>query len=218
MMEENLEKYKSIRTQCTSFVNEKLIKYIIDKYRTELFIGSAKKLGMLQGNKTIVHDTEDDIQYLFDFLLCEAKIDGRNALDIYKREVGLKDAFEKKVITAFERSYTSLYRVINTSPSKGLIFLKDILNGGKNIRLTDLGISKLQNQDVLIFTRVITIDDINMTSGMSCVYAARIEKRLMQRYSQIKQISNPENESMNRFLFFYEDYKNIGIEKVMQKV
>jgi len=217
-MDNKLERYREIRSAGTKLVNNKLIRFIVDNYSKELVIGSAKKLGMLEGKKTIAFDNEDDTQYIFDFAINEMKIEGKSVIQLYKEKIDVQDEREVEFIAAMENSYTSLFRVVNTSPEKGLVFIKNLLGDGKNIRLTDIGLSQMKDKDLLIFTRILPFKDMNITSGMSCCFDSSYEIKLITAYERNLKNNFSHNESEERFLFLYNAFREIGIRTMLQEI
>jgi hypothetical protein len=216
-MDNRLERYKQIRKIGMEIVNKKITKFIADNYSKQLVIESAKKLGMLEGKNTIAVGDEDDIQYIFDFVINEIKINGKSGIELFKESINIQNEIEHEFIGAIENSYTSLFRVVNTSPDKGLVFIKNLLGDGKNIRLTDIGLSQMKNKDTLLFTRIMPFKDMNITSGIACPFDSNYEMKLMTLYEyHMKNINN--NESEERFVFFYNEFKINGMGIAMQEV
>jgi hypothetical protein len=208
-MESSIEKFKELRTVTNTFIHDKLIDFMMQKYYKELVISSAQMLDMLSGSKTITYENEAYSQYLLDFALHESKFEGKNAVQLYKEEVGAQNAMEERIMKALENSYTSLFRVVNTSQEKGFVFLKDVLSNSKNIRLTDPGMSKVGSTDLLIFTRILSFENMTIISGMSCDFKGSLEVMLVQKLEQFKKDFNIQDESIGRFIYFYNAFKNI---------
>lgn len=217
-MSNNLERYRELRAFGVEFVGKKLIQFIADNYSKELVIPSAKKLGMLEGKKTIACDDERDTDYIFDFAINEIKIGGKSAVQLYKEKISVQDEKELEFMEAIENSYTSLFRVVNTSPEKGLVFIKNLLYGNRNIRLTDISLSQTGNNDLLLFTRIYPFKDMNITSGMIGAFDAGYEMKLIVEYEKSIKNNINSSESEARFLFLYDAYKIIGTKTMTQQI
>ena len=129
-------------------------------------------------------DNQNDTQYVFDFALHESKIEGQNAIQLYKEKVGGQDEMEEIFLNALDNSYTSIFRVINTSPTKGLLFFKDM----------------------------------NITSGMGCSFKAIEEKNLMLNYDRHGKTNMNYSNSEDRFIFFYNAFKKVGMRMEHQEI
>lgn len=216
-MEDTLERYKQIRKIGMEVVNIKLTKFIVNKYSKALMLGAAQKLGMLEGKNTIALNDKEETQYIFDFAINEMKREGKKGIELFRENEEVQDELEIEFMDAIENSYTSLFRVVNTSPNKGLIFIKNLLGDGKNIRLTDISLSQINDKDILIFTRIFPFKDINITSGMACIFDSNYEMELMRLYKQhMKNFDN--NDSEERFKFFYNQFQRIGINSFTQEI
>jgi hypothetical protein len=72
--------------------------------------------------------------------------------------------------------------------------------------------------DILIFARIVPFEDMNITSGLICAFTGTAENILMREYEQHRKVYFVKDESMDRFLFFYNAFRHIGIETKMEKV
>ncbi|UZW13448.1 hypothetical protein OSC52_16620 [Clostridium pasteurianum] len=216
-MDDRIERYKQIRRTGYKIVNNEIMKFANKNYKSKLITESAKKLGILEGKNKIVLDWEEENQYFLDFVINETKINGKKLIQCFSEKSVLEGELEIEFMDAMKKAYTSLFRVVNTSPEKGLVFIKDLLGDGKNIRLTDLGLSQMKDKNLLIFTRIIPFKDMNITSGMTCAFHSNYEMDLMDLYKNyMKNISSDEEEK--KFIFFYNVFKEIGIGTFMQEV
>lgn len=217
-MDNRLERYKQIRKTGYSVVNNKIMKFITENYKSQLITDCAKKLGILEGKNKIILDWEKENQYFLDFIINETKINGKKLIYEFSKKIDFKNELEIEYIDAMKRAYASFFRVVNTSPEKGLVFIKDLLGSGKNIRLTDLNFSQTGDKDIVIFTRILPFKDMNITSGMICVFHSNDEMNLMNLYKNyMRNISRNEKEE-KKFIFFYNAFKEIGIGTFMQEV
>ncbi|TDT58467.1 hypothetical protein [Fonticella tunisiensis] len=201
------ELYKQYRNEQMIFVNEKIIKSL----EREAIINSAKALDMIDDKGNIIYDDESDLNYILDFAIYEYKINGKNAVERYAEKHAPENEMEERALKALLNSYTSLYRVVNISPSKPVIFLKDTFNQSKNIRLVDISLSKTMGISSLIYTRVLPYPELNMTSGAPMIFDDSLETSLTSSYMMLAK-EKIEDSSANKYIFFYNAYRMYGLE------
>lgn len=200
---ELIDLYNQYRQEEVRLVNEKIFK-TLDK---AILLNAARVLDMTDENDNIMFTDENQMGALMDFAIHEMRIDGQNAVDRYIEKYGSENEMEEKVLNALKSSYTSLYRVVNISEEKNMLFLKDLLRNTRNTRLTDIALSKNTDSNILIFTRVIPFPELNMTSGASFIFEDDLEIRITSVYKKaIEQVK--EDIEANKYVIFYSLYKD----------
>jgi uncharacterized membrane-anchored protein YhcB (DUF1043 family) len=174
------------------------------------FTESGKLLGILQGDIFVFLD-EAEADVLMDFALNEYKSNNKNAIETYRERIGGRNDIEKEILDALLSSYTSLFKVVSTSPSESTLILNDLLNEKENIKLIDIKFSKTAVPGLLIFIRLVPFKDFNMTSGISFVFPASTEDFFLKRYMRLKRAESDVNLPMKRFIFFYNWNKTKGL-------
>jgi hypothetical protein len=59
---------------------------------------------------------------------------------------------------------------------------------------------------------------MNITSGMSCVFKESAKELLIRGYGLHRKTNTIKDESLDRFVFFYNRSKKIGLETRLQEV
>ncbi|MCY6957463.1 hypothetical protein [Clostridium brassicae] len=181
---DNLEKYKTYRAFQRTLVATKIIPYINSNIKENVVLNSARILGMLDERGNIVPRQESDMSYLLDFTIHEYKINGKSMIQIYRENAQVENELEESILEALEKSYVSLFRVVNISLSKNLVFLKDVFNNVKNVRLIDIDFSKTSDTETLLFTRVLPFKEFSMTSGMVGIFESVLEDSLVREFNK----------------------------------
>jgi hypothetical protein len=199
--------YEEYRKEEFKLVN----KDILNSMDKDVFAQAAKILDLADEQGNLKFTNENQIGVMMDFAVHEIRVNEKNAVDEYIEKYGAKNEIEEKILGALMDSYTSLFRVVNISESKHMLFSKDVFNQTKNIRLIDLNLSKTVDTNVVIFTRILPFPEINMTSGASLVFSADLENTLMNMYkNMIHGVS--EDIAANKFIIFYSLYKQWGMD------
>lgn len=205
---EMIDLYNQYRSEEVKLVNEKIFK-TLDK---AILINAARILEMVDDKDNIMFTDENQMAALMDFAIHEMRIDGQNAVDKYIEKYGWENEMEEKVLNALKSSYTSLFRVVNISQEKNMLFLKNLLKDTRNTRLTDIALSKSSEPGLLLFTRVLPFPELNMTSGASFIFEEDLEIRLSSVYKRAME-EVKENVEASKYMVFYRlhrEYRNIA--------
>lgn len=203
---ELIDLYNQYREEEIRIVNEKIFK-TLDK---AILLNAARVLEMTDKNDNIIFTDENQMGALMDFAIHEMRIDGQNAVDRYIEKHGAENELEEKVLNALKSSYTSLYRLVNISEEKHMLFLKNLLKEIRNIRLIDISLSQINDPNILIFTRVLPFPELNMTSGASFVYTDELEISITSLYKKTMEQVKEDIEA-NKYVIFYSLYKQYGL-------
>jgi hypothetical protein len=205
---ELIDLYNQYRKEEIRLVNDKIFKTL----SKEILLNAARVLEMTDENDNIMFTDENQMGALMDFAIHEMRIDGQNAVEMYIEKYGYENEMEEKVLGALKASYTSLYRVVNISEEKHMLFLKNLLKDTRNTRLVDISLSQIGDPNILIFTRVLPFPELNMTSGATFVYIDDLEIKMTSLYKKaIEQVQ--EDIEANKYVIFYSLYKQYGLNK-----
>ncbi|TAF93149.1 MAG: hypothetical protein EAZ32_18695 [Cytophagia bacterium] len=202
------KKYQNLRVE-TRKVVEKITDFAA-KHHT--ITKAAKSLGMLNG-KTIVMNSESDTSYLMDYALFEVKIGAQTTLEYFYDYGPELSAKEDEYLATMLENYTSFFEITGLDKANATVHLIDILNDNKPLSIVDIALS--QNQDlvgVLLFSRILTFDDLNMTSGASMTFFAYYKTDLLNRLSLLKFKNRGQLSRAQLFAFFYNQHLSIGVE------
>ncbi|GIX41732.1 MAG: hypothetical protein KatS3mg129_1465 [Leptospiraceae bacterium] len=202
-----LDKYKKYRE-----VSRKLFSKIIETtLDPELVMDSARLLGIVVRDQ-IVFDYETEMDILMDFALNEYKINNKNTIEIYKETKGWENEIEKEILDAFlYSSYTSLFQITAILKEENSLILTDLLNHKDNIKIIDIAFSHTAYEGLLLFFRLVSFKDLNMTSGIAFLFPEGTEEYLIRRYKKLSKNILSDSESMKRYISFFKLYKTDGI-------
>lgn len=200
---ELIDLYNQYRQEEVRMVNEKIFK-TLDK---AILLNAARVLEMTDKNDNIMFTDENQMGALMDFAIHEMRIDGQNAVDRYIEKYGPENEIEEKVLNALKSSYTSLYRVVNISEEKHMLFLMDLLKDTRNTRLVDIALSSTSDSNMLIFTRILPFPELNMTSGATYIFEDTLEIKLSSVYKKAI-IEVKEDIEANKYVIFYSLHKD----------
>ncbi len=138
-------------------------------------------------------------------------MDGKNAIQTYREKYGGNE-LELDILDALLSSYTSLFKVTSISRAENMLFLSDIINRRERIGLIDIALSETATLGMLLFIRLVSFSDFNMTSGVSFVFPGDLEGYLVRKYRKLSKKVESDSESVRMFVSFFMLSKTDGLE------
>ena len=174
-------KYKHYRK-----LQKKLNVVLLKELNKEDFFKGAKKLGMLKKDGIILEEN-GDLDLLQDFIFYD--LYDKNGCNAYRRylekNINQLSEDEKKVLNACLNSRSSLFAIKDADRKNSTLELVDILDDTEDIKIIDIGMSSTPIiKSFMIYTRILSIDSINMTSGAIMLFKNNIFSELEQEYKK----------------------------------
>jgi hypothetical protein len=185
-------------------------------------IKAAKKLTLPRSGRTLLFDGETEMNAFADFMIHEFRVGGRSLIQrCDASQLGLTP-LEAEVLVGLQHARTSLFEVGDARSRAHQTLLQDLLKPDREaIWLTDHGLSLslgANGMPMLIFLRLTTVQDINMTSGVSFVFTPDRKEQLLRGYEQRMKTVEPADRSERRFVFFFQRHLECGDEQRYQDV
>ncbi|KAF0249023.1 MAG: hypothetical protein FD167_1572 [bacterium] len=177
---------------------------------------SGKMLGLVQGERTLVFESENEMSYLMDFAINEYREDGKTAVEKYRDTIGGENEVEKEILEAACSSYTTLFKIDSISKEKNTLIIDDLFYVKGKIELTDIGFSQSATPELLLFTRIFPFKTFNMTSGISFIFARKSEDNIIKKYKKLYKRINLENKQTKRFIAFFKLNRADGLTVKLQ--
>lgn len=177
---------------------------------------AGRILGLLKGKK-IVLSSKADMDRYYDFMVNDYKnFEGKNLIQIYKEKHIDISKEDVSIMDASLSSRSSLYEIVSSNAKYKTLELKDLLNSeAKNIDIIDVGFSSnpLINNFV-IYTRVITFPDFNMTSGAPLLFDGDYRDTIIDKYNKKAMKIVVGDETTKRAAAFFQLYQKYGYKSV----
>jgi len=176
-----LTDYRAIR-EAGKELGGKIFQYAVDNNKQEL-ISAAKLLGFWDG-KMMVFNSDNDSETLMDFIVFEKSTQIVPAFRrFYSKNPELID-LQKENMNGMLNQYSSLFEIKSIDSIGNTLVLVDLLDDSKTeYLLMDVGMSKTALPGFILFTRIIPIRDINMTSGVSFGFEKIYKDKLLSAIS-----------------------------------
>ncbi|ABE64906.1 hypothetical protein Nham_4307 (plasmid) [Nitrobacter hamburgensis X14] len=136
---------------------------VLDFLSKDTIISQARRLGLAQG-KTLLLDSMDDLNFVFDLAIHTAK-DRSRAIDRYARAVRLAPGSDETLmLEAMRRARFAIISIVRRHPVAGLI-VKDLFRGVE-VWLVDEGLESSLPDGAALATRLFTPEGFAMTAGV----------------------------------------------------
>jgi hypothetical protein len=173
-------------------------------------MSAANLLGIAEGN-AVFFGSMDETDVVMDFALNDYTVEGRNAVQIYRERYGGNEV-ELDILDALLSSYTSLFKITSVPRKENVVFFDDIINGRSHVGLIDIALSKTATVGMLLFFRLLSFSDFNMTSGVSFAFPGELEGYLRRNYKKLSKKVKSDSDSIKRFVSFFWLSKTDGLE------
>ncbi len=155
-----LERYKAVRV-----ASKALHSRLLEMLSKAIMERAARDLGMWH-RKTIVLESESEMDILADHAIYDCLTDGRNAVDRYAAEHTLAVGGEEEAaLNASLRAYYSVFHVREIEPGAGVV-VEDLFRREEHF-LADIALSETAVKGLVLATRVLPMDGFIMTAGAS---------------------------------------------------
>ena len=188
----------------------KILNFDKDGKNAMLYAGIL--LGFWNG-KAMVFDKEEETDVLMDFLIYEKNKYGQKLIDqFYDSDFELTD-LEEEIVEGQVNYHCSLFEIVKIDKLNSTLILKDLLNKEMaDFILMDMGLSQTAKIGLLMYTRLIPIREMNMTSGVSFGFEPRFKERILNDISLERLKKRRKPDSTELYIFMHKKSKLYGIE------
>jgi len=211
--DKKLQRYKELRESGRELVS-KITKVIPNRILDQV----AKEMNILVKG-VLVFDSEEGMFSLFDRITFDIIWNGKGAIEHFEAESKHElSEDERKRLNAMKEARFSLFEVVGLNPGVSA-YLSDLLSGifaSMRIELTDINMSRTFSVGTLLATRIIRVENICMTSGVSYPFLpihknaliSGIKKLQTTKYSKEKDF----DVSRDYSLYFYKQHRKSGLD------
>lgn len=178
-MDENL--YRSIRNVYSKFVYE-ILEW--DSRGKKNMIESGKILEFWNG-KSLVFEDEEEMNVFTEFLLYEHKYKNKRVIDSFDNNGSKLSLHKREILKGMKSNHLSVFEIIKLNTSNITIELKDQISN-KMFILTDKNLSLSARVGMLISTRLIPVNEILMTSGLTFLFDEQKRLKLITELSKVE--------------------------------
>ena len=193
-------------------IAQKLSEKVIEKFTDNQSLKVVGKLLGITEGKTVMLDSEEELNFVMDFSIFEYQVEGKNFVQRYQEdETAKKTEIEMEILTAQSLSYTSLFKITETDPVNATITLSDLLNNNQELKIININLSQTAYPGLLIFTRIEPFADFNAASGMFALFSGDSERSLLKKMKIMMRKVKSDVESVQRFVAFFKLNRKEGL-------
>lgn len=210
ILDSDLRRYKRIRQ-----MGIRLMTLVTKTLSRELILQAARDLQLLDRKGTIVCDTEDELSFIMDRAIHDIPWPKQRWIEIYyQNEAAKLSSDQQACIKAHIQPCFSLYEVSKVSHGRG-IWLVDLFRP-KEFFLMDTGLGTTAQEGWLLASRIIHLNGLYFTSGVSTPFGPEHKKRLMSYFASLEQ-DKEGAESWERLMqrhapHFFIEFKKTGVD------
>ncbi|HWI57696.1 MAG TPA: hypothetical protein VNZ22_10755 [Bacillota bacterium] len=182
----------------------------------------AKRMTIPVVGRTILFDDESVQNAFLDFWFHEYRVNGKSLAQSVDPVAAGLTPLEAEVLEAARQAQTSLFKMEGVLPQEHQVRLRDVLESTRpELLLTDLGLSaSLHRHSVhlVLFCRPVAVRSVTMTSGFNFGFLPERLPGLLEAYRQKMKKVPPEELPLQRFIFFFQKHRQIGLRETYQDV
>lgn len=198
------ERYREVGQQ----LHNKILTEFSDR---GLILNSAEALGIEHDGRNILYDFQSDMTVHYEFMLYEYRLDGKTAAERYYENKSWETDVERTILEATLEAETSLFEITETSEADNRLVVTDLLADGIEHSVLDINLSTTAEEGVLLFFRPIQYEGFTMSSGVSFPFPDEKREWVLDEYELQVNQSEQQLSSMQRYVSFYEMYREHGI-------
>jgi hypothetical protein len=127
-------------------IAQKLSEKVIEKFTDNQSLKVVGKLLGITEGKTVMLDSEEELNFITDFSLFEYQVEGKNFVQRYQEdETAKKTEIEMEILTAQSLSYTSLFKIPETDPVNATVTLSDLLNNNQELKIININLPRYRD-------------------------------------------------------------------------
>lgn len=173
---------------------------------------AAKRLGMLRGPDIIEFDGEEELDVLMDYAIYERNKKGVKLVNVFHNSNAELSKDEKELLQGQANNFSSLFEVVSTDKRSFTLQLKDVLHKDQpEYTMMDIGFSQTAPAGLFVFTRLIPIRDVHVSSGQMFGYRPEAGPLLAREFlSRIRSKIRKMNSS-DLYVLAFERHKRLGV-------
>jgi SEC-C motif len=210
LLDSDLSRYKHFRQ-----IGMGVMGAITRSLPKDLILQAAKDLRLLDKKGRIVCDTEDETSFIMDRAIHDIPWPEQRFIEIYHQNEAAKLSVDQQAyLKAHIQPVFSLYEVLKVSRGRGAWLVN--LFSPEEFFLMDTGLGTTAEKGCLLASRVIRLDGICFTSGVTMPFGPEHKKRLTSHFASLaedKEGTGSWERLMQRHApYFFIEFKKTGVD------
>ena len=209
LLNSDLRTYKHLRQ-----IGMSLMTTVSKSLPRELILQAARDLRLLDKKQTIVCDTEDEFSFIMDRAIHDIPWPKQRWIEIYYQDEAAKLSLDQQAyLKAHMQPVFSLYEVSKVSRGRGA-WVVDLFRP-KEFFLMDTGLGTTAEEGWLLASRIIHLNGVYFTSGVSTPFGPEHKKRLTSHFASLgqeKEVPGSWERLMRHHApYFFIEFKKTGV-------
>ena len=180
----------------------------------ELILQAARDLRLLDKKQTIVCDTEDEFSFIMDRAIHDIPWPKQRWIEIYyQNEAPKLSSDQQAYLKAHMQPVFSLYEVSKVSRGRGAWLVN--LFRPEEFFLMDTGLGITAKEGYLLASRIIHLNGLYFTSGVTMPFGPEYKKRLTSHFASLAQEKEGaggwERLMRHHAPYFFIEFKKTGV-------
>ena len=210
LLDSDLRRYKRLRQ-----IGVGLMGAITRSLPKDLILQAARDLRLLDKKGRIVCDTEDETSFIMDRAIHDIPWPEQRYIEIYYQNEAAKLSLDQQAyLRAHIQPVFLLYQVLKVSRGRGVWLVN--LFSPEEFFLMDTGLGTTAEKGCLLASRVIRLDGICFTSGVTMPFGPEHKKRLTSHFASLaedKEGAGSWERLMQRHApYFFIEFKKTGVD------
>jgi hypothetical protein len=210
LLDSDLRTYKHLRQ-----IGMHLMSAVVKSLPKELILQAARDLRLLNKKGGIVCDTEDEVSFIMDRAIHDIPWPEQRFIEIYHQGEAAKLSLDQQArLKAHIQPVFCLYEVLKISRGRG-VWLVDLFRS-QEFFLMDTGLGTTAEEGYLLASRIIHLNGIYFTSGVSTPFGPEYKKRLTSHFASLvedKEGAGSWERLMRRHApYFFIEFKKTGVD------
>jgi hypothetical protein len=202
-----LDRYQAFR-EAAKALTQDVMEALVDH---AVLSRAGRALDVARGH-TFVFESESEMNVVMDYALYEDLVDGQSLVQRYRDQATSLSPLQRELLDAMAHAYASLFRTTAIIPAEHALVLTDLLGQRPDIRLIDIRFSQTAAPGMLLFTRIVPLPELNMTTGMAFAFPGWREASLRRRAQRLSKRAQAETASARRMVAFFRLNRSDGLE------
>ena len=203
----SLHQYRAFR-EAAQALTQQIMEALVDH---AVLTRAGRALDVARGD-AFVFESEAEMNVLMDYALYDDLVDGRSLVQRYRDQATGLSPLQRELLDAMCEAFASLFRIADIRRTEHMLVLTNLLDQRDDVRLTDVRFSQTAEPGVLLFTRIIPVPQMNMTTGMALAFPGWKEASVRRRAQRLSKRANAESSSARRVAAFFRLNRSDGLE------
>lgn len=184
-MKNHLDTYRTYQDHLIR-LQQAAVNYGLD-HRPELE-RTARKLGMLGMDGSLIFDDEEDMPIFMDALIYETMKHQQTTVSTFLKTYIPSNDIDRQLIEGMLKARFGLYRVLWTMPERAEIRLQSLIGEAVDITLINIHFSESAKSGLIVALRMLPLPEFSICSSVFFPFSAGKELRLQREWHKKKDI------------------------------